>query len=61
MGKVYTTVVRPGILFDYKRQDAELEVAELKMSRLSLEVMMIGLKKSTSEEKPWLVVLDRLD
>ncbi|KAF7704118.1 hypothetical protein C0J45_7434, partial [Silurus meridionalis] len=43
-GKVYRTVVRPAILYGLetvalsKRQEVELEVAELKMLRFSLEV-----------------------
>ncbi|KAI5099908.1 hypothetical protein C0J45_10460, partial [Silurus meridionalis] len=43
-GKVYRTVVRPAMLYSLetvalsKRQEVELEVAELKMLRFSLEV-----------------------
>ncbi|KAK3512599.1 hypothetical protein QTP70_017201 [Hemibagrus guttatus] len=43
-GKVYSTVVRPAMLYGLetvslrKRQESELEVAELKMLRFSLEV-----------------------
>ncbi|KAK3528964.1 hypothetical protein QTP70_014145 [Hemibagrus guttatus] len=52
-GKVYRTVVRPAMLYGLetvslrKRQESELEVAELKMLRLSLGVT--GLGTSTSE------------
>ncbi|KAF7700092.1 hypothetical protein C0J45_11115, partial [Silurus meridionalis] len=46
-GKVYGTVVRPAMLYGLetvamsKRQEVELEVAELKMLRFSLEVTRI--------------------
>ena len=45
-GKVYKTVVRPSMLYGLetaaltKKQEAELEVAELKMLRFSLGVVL---------------------
>ncbi|KAK3559780.1 hypothetical protein QTP86_020729 [Hemibagrus guttatus] len=61
-GKVYRTVVRPAMLYGLetvslrKRQEAELEVAELKMLRLYSDYLYFGMANKSVEdfqEKVW--------